>query len=251
MASFIATAQNLIDICETAKAIELAKYQALQDRIMAAFETANQGKPVTIDCNGRFHAPCDGYQSAYCDQVYAGGQYIPMPNTEETMQRGSTLYSAKILIIADDQDAIREYARDNFDVGFGKAWNQAGSNVCYAYIKDYSKTIMNAINSAEQAVKALRKEETIKYNQETKETLKDGRYSVTGKVIRTFASAFDNGYQITYTQKMIVELDGGQIVTGTIPKKLDAVVGEIVSFKATFEASKEDPTTGKFTRPTV
>ena len=251
MASFIATAQNLIDICETAKAIELAKYQALQDRIMLAFESVNGGLPVKVDCNGRIHAPCDGYLAPDSDQVYAGGQYIPMPNTDETMQRGSTLYSAKILIIADDQDSIREYARDNFDVGFGKAWNQAGSNVCYAYIKDYSKTIMNAINSAEQAVKALRKEETIKYNQETKEVLKEGRYSVTGKVIKTFVSAYDNGYQITYTQKMIVELEGGQIVTGTIPKKLDTVEGEIVTFKATFEANKEDPTTGKFSRPTV
>lgn len=251
MASFIATAQNLIAICETAKAIELAKYQALQDRIMSAFESANQGKPVTIDCNGRFHAPCDGYLSAYCDQVYAAGQFIPMPNTDETMQRGSTLYNAKIMIAADDQDAIREYARENFDVGFGKAWNQAGSSVCYAYIKGFSKTIMTAINSAEQAVKALRKEETIKYNQETKETLKDGRYNVTGKVIRIFASAYDNGYQITYTQKMVVELEDGQIVTGTIPKKMDAVVGEIVTFKATFEANKEDPTSGKFSRPII
>ena len=251
MNTFVATAQNIIDICETAKAIELAKYQALQDRVMSAFESANSGKPVTVDCNGRFHAPCDGYVSAYCDQVYAAGQFIPMPNTDETMQRGLTLYSAKIMIVADDQDAIREYAKENFDVGFGKAWNQAGFNVCYAYIKDYSKTIMTAINSAEQAVKALRKEETIKYNQETKETLKEGRYSVTGKVIRIFASAYDNGYQITYTQKMVVELDGGQVVTGTIPKKLDAVVGEIVTFKATFEASKEDQTTGKFSRPAV
>lgn len=251
MASFIATAQNLIDICETAKAIELAKYQALQDRIMSAFESANNGKPVTIDCNGRFHAPCDGYLSAYCDQVYAGGQYIPMPSTDETMQRGSTLYNAKILIIAEDQDAIREYARENFDIGFGKAWTQAGSSVCYAYIKGYSRTIMSAINSAEQAVKALRKEETIKYNAATKETLKEGRYAVTGKVVKTFASVYDNGYQITYTQKMVVELEGRQVVTGTIPKKLDAAEGEIVTFKATFEANKEDPTTGKFSRPAV
>lgn len=174
-----------------------------------------------------------------------------MPSTDETMQRGSTLYSAKIMIAADDQDAIREYARENFDVGFGKAWNQAGSNVCYVYIKDYSRTIMSAINSAEQAVKALRKEETIKYNAANKETVKDGRYAVTGKVIRIFASAYDNGYQITYTQKMVVELEAGQIVTGTIPKKMDAIVGEIVTFKATFEANKEDPTSGKFSRPTI
>ena len=251
MTTFVATAQNLIDICETAKAIELAKYQALQDRIMSAFESANNGKPVTIDCNGRFHAPCDGYVSAYCDQVYAGGQYIPMPSTDETMQRGSTLYNAKITIIADDQDTIREYAKDNFTIGYGKAWSQAGSNVCYAYIKGYSKTVMTAINSAEQSVKALRKEETINYNAATKQSVKDGRYAVTGKVMKTFVSAFDNGYQITYTQKMVVELEGGQIVTGTIPKKLDAAEDEIVSFKATFEANKEDPTTGKFSRPAV
>ena len=50
---------------------------------------------------------------------------------------------------------------------------------------------------------------------------------------------------------MVVELEAGQIVTGTIPKKLDAVVGEVVTFKATFEASKEDPTSGKFSRPAV
>ena len=167
------------------------------------------------------------------------------------MQRGSTLYSAKILIIAEDQDVIRAYARENFDIGFGKAWKQAGSNVCYAYIKDYSKTVMTAINSAEQAVKALRKEETIKYNAANKEIVKDGRYAVTGKVVKTFVSAYDNGYQITYTHKMVVELEGGQVVTGTIPKKLDAVEGEIVTFKATFETSKEDPTTGKFSRPAV
>ena len=251
MTTFVATAQNLIDICETAKAIELTKYQALQDRIMSAFESANNGKPVAVDCNGRFHAPCDGYVSAYCDQVYAGGQYIPMPSTDETMQRGSTLYNAKITIIADDQDAIREYAKDNFDIGYGKAWSQAGSNVCYAYIKGYSKTVMTAINSAEQSVKALRKEETINYNAATKQSVKDGRYAVAGKVVKTFVSAFDNGYQITYTQKMVVELEGGQIVTGTIPKKLDAAEDEIVSFKATFEANKEDPTTGKFSRPAV
>ena len=74
---------------------------------------------------------------------------------------------------------------------------------------------------------------------------------MTGKVVKTFVSAYDNGYQVTYTQKMVVELEGGQVVTGTIPKKLDAVEGEIVTFKATFEANKEDPTTGKFSRPAV
>ena len=50
---------------------------------------------------------------------------------------------------------------------------------------------------------------------------------------------------------MIVELGGGQMVTGTIPKKLEAVEGEIVTFKATFETDKEDQTRGKFSRPTV
>lgn len=251
MAKIIINANDLITIVETAMAAELAKYAELQDRIMAAFETANNGKPVTIDCNGRFHAPCDGYLSAYCDQVYAGGQYIPMPSIEETMQRGTTLFNAKIMVAANDQDSIREYARENFDVSFGSSWDQAGVKVCYAYIKSFSKTVMTAINSAEQAVKALRKEETIKFNQATKEVVKEGRYDVVGRVIRTFVSAFDNGYQVTYTNKMMVELEGGQLVSGTIPKKLEAVVGDTVKFKATFVADTEDNTKGKFSRPSL
>lgn len=50
MVKFIATAADLIAIVETAKAVELAKYAELQDRIMVAFETEDNTK-------GKFSRP--------------------------------------------------------------------------------------------------------------------------------------------------------------------------------------------------
>lgn len=42
---------------------------------------------ATIDCEGRFHAPCDGYQCRLTDKVFRGGEYLPM--SDECMQDAS------------------------------------------------------------------------------------------------------------------------------------------------------------------
>jgi hypothetical protein len=73
-----------------------------------------------------------------------------------------------------------------------------------------------------------------------------GRINVTGTVVSTKVQ--DSPYGSTF--KMLVKSDAGWKVWGTVPSTIDPKRGDVVSFTATVERSKDDPKFGFFKRPT-
>lgn len=50
------------------------------------------GLDVTMDANGRAHAPCDGWTDPETDVAFRGGEYLPDPDTEEFRYRSPSRY---------------------------------------------------------------------------------------------------------------------------------------------------------------
>jgi hypothetical protein len=76
--------------------------------------------------------------------------------------------------------------------------------------------------------------------------LEEGTYEVVGTVI----SIKGQSSQWGFTEKMLVELDSGQRVYGTLPSAIaEAQKGDRVAFTATVTRSPSDPIFGFFSRP--
>lgn len=75
-----------------------------------------------------------------------------------------------------------------------------------------------------------------------------GRVSITGIVLNT--KYVENDFTGYETLKMLVRDNRGFKVWGTMPRSLDANVGDSVTFTANLEASCKDPQFGFFKRPT-
>ena len=74
--------EKLAGLICAAKADLLANMQARAARLEKAFANANQGLHPKQDCNGRHHAPCDGY-------VLAGDDWLDYPQgTQEFYGKG-------------------------------------------------------------------------------------------------------------------------------------------------------------------
>ena len=80
--------EKLAGLICAAKADLLANMQARTARLEKAFANANQGLHPKQDCNGRHHAPCDGYVLAGDDwldypqgtqEFYGKGEFLPIP----------------------------------------------------------------------------------------------------------------------------------------------------------------------------
>ncbi len=82
------------------------------------------------------------------------------------------------------------------------------------------------------------------------EPLPEGRYEITGEILSTkwYYSA-DYGD----TLKMLVKLENGHRVYGTVPAALDhaELEGQTVTFTGTVKRSDSDESYGYFSRPTI
>ena len=73
----------------------------------------------------------------------------------------------------------------------------------------------------------------------------EGRYEIVGKVLSQ--KAVESAYG--YTLKMLVAVDGGYKVWGSVPSSLDVETGARIAFTATVERSAQDVDFGFFKRP--
>jgi hypothetical protein len=76
--------------------------------------------------------------------------------------------------------------------------------------------------------------------------LAEGRYDIEGEVVSTKWQDSDYGE----TLKMLVKMDDGNKVWGTVPSALDIEKGDRVAFSATVKKSNDDEHFGYFSRPT-
>ena len=83
----------------------------------------------TIDCNGRWHAPCDNY--FFDGRSYAGGQYLHDPDIA-----GSAIIKAKIVVDCSIVDRMVDLMESNMTrATCGKSWESNGSTRCYVYLE--------------------------------------------------------------------------------------------------------------------
>lgn len=223
-----------------------ANYVARQARIMAAFKESNSKILPTEDSKGRFHAPCDGYmltdsyaemcEGDYSDRVFAAGEYLPLPLVDEEhyynrMNKIDNLpngYRQKakapvsIILELKDQNIYR------LEVSHGKAWDESGVMVAYAYLEGM-KSLVNA------AVTDL----TDHYNSskvQGPEIYLEGKQTVTGEIVMVKPEYSDMYGAVT---KMLVKTAEGHKFYGTMPKALPLESeGKSVTFTATFKPGK-------------
>lgn len=241
-----------------------------QDRKMIELlRNVNEGLVPKIDRLGRYHAAADGY----CDvsgHIYQKGQYIPMP--DDLIEEFPSLviapkpYYTKIKMVSDTitefRSLLAEFENENgkYEIGpitfsFGKEWESFkpfnGSLHSFLYIETRSKHLFPKIREA--LFKDVEKyiEEKVA---EAKEILSqsitgespEGRETIRGKVL---GLPVVEGYY-GMTCKVMVELDNGTTVYGTLPTKLyDAELGDVIEFTATFNRAEDSTTHSFFKRP--
>ena len=253
--------QNLIADLKVYIASLEAKYAELQKRIQARVAEANNGLEPTVDCYGRFHAPCDGY--CWDDVTYGGGQYLHF--TEEMMEqidymreqlglppvcRTTESIVSKIRLKATPQIAeeLAEVLGSTADVGCGKVWE---SGECYIYITSKRQAVLNFIKDYKEEQMRIRNEQ-IEAERAAREAAKgpapEGKQTVRGRIAKI--NVVEGYAWNTYDTKMFVVLENGSTVYGTCPAAISATVGVVVEFTATFEHAKDTTTHAFFKRPT-
>jgi hypothetical protein len=112
---------------------------AYQAKLLLAMQSANNGKAPTVDAQGRFHAPCNGYE--FNGSLYAAGEYM-----SDEFNKAGSMATAKVKITSALIDSIKSVWSA---VSFGKAWQgQDGVTVCYAYFECLTASQAEALKAS-------------------------------------------------------------------------------------------------------
>ena len=182
-----------------------------------ALELLNGDIPVTVDGNGRLHAPCSGYESE-CGHVYEKGQFIPVEGSEyQGTDRNKIRVSGKDFIADLQADAELKNS-------LGATWvNNDGTQQANLYL-DIAK-------GEEELVIAVVRDIESKYTKEVAAHTLDGKEVVSGTIMGFWSRQSEYGVQSGFT----VMLDSGAVYKGTLPKTAsDADDGDSITFTATF-----------------
>ena len=230
-------------------------YIARMERLENAFSEDNNGMIPNVDCNGRYHAPCDGYvipnayrtdyNRDYSDVLFGKGEFLPIPLTNDDKFFGGSSfdsskfeYKAKVKAPVEVINQLKE-AGFPLDVSHGKTWEQGGVAVAYCYLSGMWKTLVNeAVSILEQSlVNSVPKDPEV--------YLEEGRKTITG-TIAFVQTKFDPMYGAL--EKMMVTTQEGHKLYGTRPSCVpENSVGREITFTATFKGGKNGMTF--YTRP--
>lgn len=181
-------------------------------------------KGVTVDVNGRLHAPYDGYQVNA--KSYHKGEFIDMETNDDIFSEKGT-FKGKVKINVDDFDTIATIidSRSYGEASKGKSWNENGVEVCYIYLIVTFKSVISII------------EKVVKNTIEEKEPVfvEDGKQTIVVKLVKIETNYFHNKYYTSSQNVATFVTEDGAIVKGTLPKSVeDAEEGSIIEFTATF-----------------
>lgn len=224
-----------------------AQAQARLDRIHAAYAETNSGLDVTIDRNGRAHAPCDGYllPDGYADfcncdpgKLYGKGEFLPIPLSSDEMFFGRLekdfskfTYKTKVKGLLCDIEDIKSLNIYGIEVSHGRSWDESGALVAYAYITG-TKTLADAAAECLAASLTSKAKTT-----PTDFVYLDGRQTVTGEIV---SIKVKNDDLYGPSLKMMVITEAGAKLWGTLPKSIPTEsVGRKIEFTGTFKPGKE------------
>lgn len=237
------SAEVVAEVVKKVHEMNVRRYELLLQRA----RDINDGLEPTVDRNGRLHAPRDGYTDPNTDSIYRGGSYLPFPEeyyidpqTGEMKFRGGSYtgrsgwrYQERVKMTEESANALKQVGDgikfgDYFDISMGKVWEADGLRLCYAYIKASYKVILEAI------VKFARGNEhktpqVDRVDPATLPELAEGRGTFTGNVVSVKMQEGFYGYE----HKMLIVLDDGNKIYGTVPASIsDVEKGARVTFVA-------------------
>jgi hypothetical protein len=253
--------QNLIADLKIEIDLAAERYALIQARIKSRISEENDNKEPTVDKDGRFHAPCDGY--TWDDVTYGGGQYLHLTNEQideinyqrEMLglnpigQSGGSSFVPKRRIQANPQFAeqLKELLGKSAEVTCGKCWNDGAD--CYIYIKTSRKAVLDFIGNYsenQERVKAEEKARIAAEQKASKGVAPTGRQTVRARLVKIDLS--EGFYGSTW--KMFLVTENGSTVWGTCPNNIySSDIGKTVEFTATFEHAEDDVTHAFFKRP--
>ncbi|WP_146255474.1 hypothetical protein [Azospirillum sp. TSA6c] len=103
--------------------VTVAQISAALSAIRSVTAAEGSASPI-IDCDGRGHAPHDGWIDE-CGRVYRGGEYIPEDDTRE--------YRTRLLVSADAADALQVALLERNDIT-AVSCGAPFDGVVYAYV---------------------------------------------------------------------------------------------------------------------
>lgn len=241
-----------------------------QERKWQAYAECNQNLRPNIDKLGRLHAPADGYE--YNDgSVYNKGEYLPDPEDEMREFFGSQINrTGKVnrLLILEDQKQIFDNLNgkdiDNLKVEFSKnGWyNQDMDARCtYAYLSGPASTFLfNEVVNGQNDYLKNKKEE---FKDSLSPIVADDEAKIKGEIVKirivedSYASTH---YNTVFKKECGIKLESGNIIFGTLSKKIADVVpvgeefekhlvGKKVEMSAKLIPKSSDPTTGYYKSP--
>ncbi|ANO57546.1 hypothetical protein [Vibrio phage vB_VhaS-a] len=260
------TTLNLIKKAVTAKTEELREaYQSRRANAIAAISEANDGLQPNVDANGRWHAPANGYTISNtpalanfldCDEdkAYVKGEFLPMPSNPENdffgfgvfpvseFKKSFEIHGKLIEFIKErkHEEALKDLP---ITLGVGKTWNNHNGDLTgYLYLASPFKSVVDA---AHEALKGNYKKPNAK---PVTGKAPEGLNTVEGVVVKL--PSYRNDYYGTIDHKLLLVLDNGCTVYGTLPKSLyDCAVGDRVQLRASFARDEKDDTKGYYKRP--
>lgn len=210
--SIIVTAIN------TSFAAQRATNDAKLERFSAELKLLNEGIAPTVDCNGRLHAPLNGYQ---CEggHVFTKGQFIPVTYDEyDDSTRLKVRIKGEAFI-----SAIRA-SGEPLATNVGASWVGVDGTECANLYIEVARGEEKIVEDAIEAVQAS-------YGVTIIEHAQDGKQAVTGEILGFWSKQSEYGVQEGFT----VRLADGSVYKGTLPKTAyDGKTGDSITFTANF-----------------
>jgi hypothetical protein len=237
---------TIISLIEQHRARSEAARRAHNTRYLKIASDVNDGVEPTIDCNGRFHAPYDGYD--FDGHVYLAGQYLPFPKYDEdeyyrqTYSFGNYVPKTRFTYVdADLASTLVRELNEHLEIFHGKVFEGKTGQQCHLYVTTRYKDVIEVLDSE------INKKVVEAVDTRNIPDLPEGKLTFVGKVLSIKNQ--ESFYGIV--TKILVEHEEGYKVWGTLPRSINHVDrGETVSFSATITRSDKDPSFGFFSRPT-
>mgnify|MGYP003638126138 CR=1 FL=1 len=243
--------QVKLALSETAK-----KREERLNKISAKAALRNDGLAPTLDKDGRFHAPCDGYyyDDGERDGEYLGGEYLPIPEDEDSEGRSGTNFTIKITNCS--QERFEEIYRI-YRASCGQSYFVEDVKCCYVYLSPLrcaeadrlvtaylQEPILALTEKRKEALEAKKAKQAEAKLKASPAPVTDDRIEITGEVV---AKKFDEGWGVL---KILVITPEGWTTWGTCPSSLEGELGDKISFMAKVKPARNDEKHCFFSRPT-
>lgn len=232
-----------------------ARRETIEQRAMelnagtARSKYARDGMSVQVeptwDSEDRPHAPFDGYlwEGPNGIEAYGGGQYLPFVDEFDSFDKPDYAGDNGWWKLRLTEAMYKELKSSNLPIDIQsayKVWSVGETKVGMYKVRTH-KCVLKAIQEHSEHVFNDMYTELNK----NKGIAPEGKVTIVGTVVSV--KTYEGFYGVE--TKMLVKLENGATVYGSLPKAVNLEYRGMLEFKATFEHSKDDNTHAFFKRP--